>query len=76
MTWSSMESAPKDGQQILVAYDNGCSWNYYVVWWNPRDSSYPWYSYHDEYPEGRFHYWRSLMDDEPYEIDDGGWWCT
>lgn len=68
--WQDMETAPKDGTAILVARDNGCGWDYAIVWWNGnyRGGVYPWVADYNAYPEHRFDAWKAL--DLPYE--DGG----
>lgn len=67
--WLDMSLAPKDGTQILVAYNNDCSWDYFVVWWYRQDEAdyYPWNADHNAYPEDKFSAWKSL-EGEPYEI--------
>ena len=62
MTWQSMDTAPRDrdGDDILVAYDNGCRWEFYVVWWTPYDDKYPWKSEDNAFPDDLFDYWHPI----------------
>ncbi|RVN04630.1 hypothetical protein [Sinorhizobium meliloti] len=64
MKWQGMESAPKDGTQILVARDNDCSWDYYVVWWSAADKEYPWQSDNNAYADERLEYWSLITTPE------------
>jgi len=63
--WKDFDTAPRDGSEILACRDTGCGWEYRVVWWNKRDTIYPWDSDNSAYPEGRFDYWTKL--ESPYD---------
>lgn len=67
MMWRSMKDAPRNGTTILCARNNGCSWDYYAVWWT-EDDTYPWQESYNSYVEDYFDYW--FMITEPYQIDD------
>lgn len=67
--WLDMKLAPRDGTQILVAYNNDCFWEYFVVWWSAHEGTcfYHWQANNNSYPEDKFSAWKPLVD-EPYEI--------
>jgi hypothetical protein len=62
MNWQPMETAPKGGRKILVAWDTGgYGWHYTVVWWDDDcDANYP---------------WRSGDENEGYKIDIPDVWA-
>ena len=60
MSWQSMETAPRDGNQILIAWDNGCFYEYAVVRWAGGHLDYPWEADGNAYPEGRPDVWRFI----------------
>lgn len=68
--WRDMETAPKDGTEILVCRDNDLGWEYDIVYWRDTGSVYPWKiigNFQDGgYPEGRLDYWMELPDG-PYK---------
>ncbi|QIG67971.1 hypothetical protein EVB55_036 [Rhizobium phage RHph_Y68] len=64
--WISMDEAPRDGTEILVARNNGCGWDYYTVW-RSLDRAYPWTSDNNSYPEDYFSAWKPIGG-PPYEI--------
>lgn len=69
MNWQDMETAPRDGTEILVCRNNDLGWEYDVVFYvNTKDKIYPWFSMasDDAYPEGRLDYWTAL--EPPYKI--------
>lgn len=66
MLWSDMDDAPRDGREILVARNNGCSWDYYTVWWSDTGDGYPWLSDGNAYAGDRFDMWCEIH--EPYDI--------
>ena len=70
--WKEMESAPRDGTQILVARNNDCGWDYFVVWWSDTDPLYPWHEEYNSFVEDRFDYWCEI--EAPYVIDDVDLW--
>lgn len=55
------ENTPRDGTPILACWDNGCGWDYEVVWWG-RDPHYPWSTQGSggSYPEDKFDAWQPL----------------
>lgn len=69
MEWKSMDEAPKDGTTILACRDNGCGWEYDVVWWSTMGGDYPWVTSQGGYPEGRLDYWQPLPA-QPYDIEN------
>lgn len=65
--WLDMKDAPRDGTEILVARNNGCSWEYYTVWWSSVKTQYPWMSDSNSYPRDLFSAWKHIGE-PPYEI--------
>jgi hypothetical protein len=67
--WKDMDDAPRDGTEILVARNNGCGWEYYLVWWTMHTPSvYPWIAEFNAYPEDEFSAWK-YVGKPPYEIE-------
>src|SRR4051794_12290144 len=62
--WQPIETAPRDGTSILVCRDNGCGWDYAVVWWWDEGGDYPWVIGNipndDAIADGRPEYWMPL----------------
>lgn len=59
--WQPMETAPKDGTQILIALDTACGWEFDVVYWDGYDKDYPWIcGQYDGYPADRPDCWSPL----------------
>ena len=58
--WKPMETAPKDGTEILVCRDNGSTWDFFTVWWSEWSKEYPWSSQTSRYPADRFDYWMTI----------------
>ena len=67
--WRTIDSAPRDGTQLLACRDNGCSWDYYVVRFGDHDEEYPWEGDGNRYAEARLDYWKPLRP--PRERDEG-----
>lgn len=63
--WKPMDEALDDGTQILVCWNNGCFFEYIVVWrsWT-KDT---WLSEHSEYDLDHFCAWKELGEG-PYDI--------
>lgn len=59
--WQEMDSAPKNGTEILVCRDTGCGFESTVVWWSATDKVYPWHSYYNAYTELVFDYWMPIV---------------
>lgn len=67
MNWQEGVPPPKDGHEILVAVNNGCSWEYYTVWWQNYDPIYPWAMNGQAFlTEDGFDCWTEI--EEPYQI--------
>jgi hypothetical protein len=67
LAWQDISTAPKDGTEILVRRDNGCSWEHYVVWWGQNEETYPWVSDGNAYASDRFDDWMPLPPPPPKE---------
>jgi hypothetical protein len=69
--WRCMESAPRDGTQILGIYDNGCGWEYRLVYW--VGGKYPWQAEgggrDHAWAEGRVDYWMPFPETPPCSMD-------
>jgi hypothetical protein len=37
MSWQTIETAPKDGSDIIVGFDAASVWVVHVAWWNGAD---------------------------------------
>lgn len=59
--WQEMETAPRDGTQILLARFNGCAWEYVVAFWSESDGTYPWQGDCNAYPDDRMDYWQPII---------------
>ena len=72
MIWHSMETAPRDGTEILARYHNDVSWEYRVVWWGPitPNDPYPWRCEYNSYPEGRCTEWTELEPETHASVED------
>lgn len=71
-SWQDIETAPRDGTSILACRDNGCGWEYDVVWYVDNPESYNWATAGATdgwYPEGRLGYWMPLPE-PPYKIEN------
>lgn len=69
--WQDMETAPRDGTQILAAYNNDVFWEYFVVWYSRGfldKEEYPWFADNNAYPEDKFSAWKPISNG-PYEIE-------
>ena len=72
--WQSIETAPRDGKNILVAlhFKNGKYWGLDIIWWNERwneweSAGYDW-RYADDDDE-RITHWMPLP--EPPTLKEG-----
>lgn len=67
--WHPMETAPRDGTQILLARCNGCAWEYVVAFWSENDDgTYPWQGDCNAYPEDRMDCWQAIT--EPWDVPE------
>ncbi len=57
--WQPMDSAPRDGTEILVRRHNDVCFEHYVVWWWD-DPQYPWRAEHTAYPHDRLDGWHEI----------------
>jgi hypothetical protein len=56
-----MDTAPKDGTEILVRRHNDVVWEHHVVWWgSDGDTRYPWRSDYTAYPHDRLDGWHEI----------------
>ncbi len=63
MDWKSIEAAPMDGTSIIGIWDDGCHWQYRIVYYNDRVTEYVWSSVDNQlnmYPLDLFEYWMPL----------------
>jgi hypothetical protein len=70
--WRTMDSAPRDGTEILACRDNGCAWEFYLVRWDDTDPEYPWDSGCNAYPDGRLTHWMPLTPPDTRNHADWG----
>ncbi len=59
MAWLPMDTAPRDGREVLARRHNGVSFEHCVVWWD-GDGIYPWASNGTAYPERRLDEWHNI----------------
>ena len=60
MTWQPMDTAPKDGREILARRHNDVCHEHFVVWWSGWEKFYPWASAGSSYPEDRLDEWMEI----------------
>ena len=59
--WQPIETAPKDGHDVLVARWAAGQWEYAVAWWRDTGDGYPWVvDYTEPYPPDHFDWWMPI----------------
>lgn len=73
--WQEMDTAPRDGTQVLLARHNGVCWDYYTAFWTGI-GRYPWQGDVNAYPDSRMDYWQPIVAPHPVNIHEemkGAW---
>jgi hypothetical protein len=58
--WNPMDTAPKDGREILARRHNGVFHQHYIVWWAGNFLTYPWMGEGTAYTPDHMDEWHEI----------------